>query len=98
MLCETIKKQLLSKAEEMEIDVTQLESYKYYGAFNDHYHNPEPEEETWSEKEEWQAKLRKLASWINSSCLGEYVDLADDEDLDGQMTLEAEQWLLNLAE
>ena len=99
MLNETIKKQLLNKAETIDIDVSELESYHW----DDNPYDIEPALAwgsaggAWDEEEEWQKQCKLLAEWVKADGLGEYATLADDEDLDGQMSLEAYNWLMNLA-
>lgn len=98
MLHESIKKELLNVAEAIEIDVTSLESCRWIR----NIYGVEPQYAVggydWDEDEEWRAQLLKLADWIEVDGIGEYVNLADDEDLDGQMSLEATVWLRNLGE
>lgn len=98
MLDETIKKELLNKAETIDIDVSELESYHW----DNNPYDLEPALArgsacgVWDEDEEWKEQLRTLADWVKADGLGEYATLADDEDLDGQMSLEAYNWLMNL--
>lgn len=98
MINETIKKELLNKIEEIEIDVSELESYHWD---NDPY-GLEPALAcgsacgVWDEDEEWQEQCKLLAEWVKADGLCEHATLADDEDLDGQMSIEAYNWLMNL--
>lgn len=98
MLHESIKKELLNVAEAIEIDVTSLKSCRWVR----NIYGVEPQYAVggynWDEDEEWRAQLLKLADWIEADGLGEYVKLADDEDLDGQMSLRAIVWLRNLGD
>ena len=99
MLNEKIKKELLNKIEEIEIDVYQLDSYHW----DNNPYDVEPALAwgsaggVWDEEEEWKEQLKTLAEWVKSDGLCEHATLADDEDLDGQMSLEAYNWLMNLA-
>ena len=98
MLNDTIKKELLKKAEDIEVDVSQLDSYhrvkNIYGV--------EPQLAVdgydWDEDEEYKAQLLKLADYVEADGLYEYATLADDEDLDGEMTLEAVLWLRSMGD
>jgi hypothetical protein len=98
MLNETIKTQLLNKAETINIDVSELESYHW----DNNPYDLEPALScgsaggVWEEEEELKEQLKTLADWVKADGLGEYVDLADDEDLDGQISLEAYNWLMSL--
>ena len=98
MLNETIKKQLKEKIEEVEIDVSELDSYHW----DNNPYDVEPALAwgsacgVWNEDEEYSEQCRTLAEWVRADGLGAYVDLADDEDEDGQMSLEAYNWLMNL--
>lgn len=98
MLNEKIKKQLLDKAETIDIDVSELESYHW----DNNPYDLEPALAlgsaggVWEEDEEYSEQCKLLAEWVIADGLGEYVDLADDEDLDGQMSLEAYNWLMSL--
>jgi hypothetical protein len=97
MLRENIKKELLDAAEAIEIDIESLDSCRWVN----NIYGVEPQYAVggydWDEDEEWNAKLVKLAHWVEADGLGEYVRLADDEDLDGDMTMKAVVWLLNMA-
>ena len=97
MLRENIKKELIDVIETIEVDVTSLESCRWIR----NIYGTEPQYAVggydWDEDEEWRAKALKLARWVEKDGLGEYVRLADDEDLDGELTMQAFVWLLNLA-
>ena len=80
-LNETLKKELLKKVEEMEIDVDQLDSYHID-------RNPycvEPQLigtsscGVWDENEEWQAQIKKMKNYIETDGAGEYLTLADED-------------------
>lgn len=96
MLTEIIKKELLKRAEDMEVNVYELDSCRYIN----NIYGVEPHLATggydWDENEEYKAKLMKLADCVEADGLYEYTDLADDEDMNGEMTLEAVNWLRNV--
>lgn len=102
MLIEKIKKELIKKIDEIEIDVTQLYSYVWE-------RNPYRVEEQligtsgsgdWDEEEEWKEKVKKFIEWLEKDGLVEYCDLDDREiELDqetGELTCEAIRWLNTL--
>lgn len=98
MLNETIKKALLKSAREIYIDVSQLDSY----VFVKNIYGLEPhlaiDGYDWDENEEWKEQIKKLADLVEKDGLCEYAPLSDDEDLDGNMSLEAAKWLRSLVE
>lgn len=84
-LNEKLKKELLKKVDEMEINVEELDSYHVD-------RNPycvEPQlvgtsgEAQWNENEEWQEQIKKMKKFIEADGAGEYLPLAD-EDWDNQ--------------
>ena len=84
-LNEALKKELLKKVDEMEINVEELSSYH----FEKNPHCVEPQligtsgEAQWDENEEWQAKIKKAKKCLEADGAGEYLTLAD-EDWDNQ--------------
>lgn len=102
MLSEKIKKELLKKSEDIEIDVTELKSYSWD-------RNPYGVEEQligtsgsgdWDEEEEWQERIRTLTDRLEKDGLAEYINLDDrEEELDqetGELTRESIRWLMTL--
>ena len=101
VLNERIKKELLEEAEKTEIDVTQLDSYH-------HDRNPYGVEDQligtsscfeWSEREEWQAKVKKLAEDVKNSGVIGYCNLSDEEEaIEDEVNTAAYLWLLSLVD
>lgn len=97
MLNETIKKELLAEIEEVDIDVSTLDSTRWdrniYGV------EPHLAVGGWDydEEELWKEQAKKLADMVKSDGLCNYATLADDEDDDDSMTTEAYLWLMSLA-
>ena len=102
MLNETIKKQLLNKAETIDIDVSELESYHW----DNNPYDLEPALAcgsacgVWDEDEEWEEKIKKLVYYIQSDGVGEYCKLSDNEhekdNQDKELSHQAINWLNSL--
>ena len=82
-----LKEKILEFVENLEIDVTELPSYRYspaqtYGWVN----NPEPADDDWDEDEEIEAKKEKAIEMIKADGFWEFIkyDFSDktDEELD----------------
>ena len=79
MLNETIKKQLLNKAETIDIDVSELESYHW----DDNPYGLEPALAcgsacgVWDEEEEWKEQCKLLAEWVKA----DEAAMVEDEKL-----------------
>lgn len=82
-----LKEKILEFVENLEIDVTELPSYRYtpaktYGWVD----NPEPEEDDWDEEEEIESKKEKAIEMIKADGFWEFIkyDFSDktDEELD----------------
>lgn len=80
-LTETLKKELLKKVEEVEVDVSQLNSYHID-------HNPYGVEQqligtsssgVWDENEEWQEQIKKMKNYIEADGAGEYLTLSEED-------------------
>lgn len=97
MLNETIKKELLSKAENIDIDVSTLKS----AYWDRNVYAVEPHlavgEWVYNEDEYYKEQLKTMSEYVKHDGLDAYVALADDEDADGSLTLEASLWLLSMA-
>ena len=98
MLNETIKKQLLNKAETIDIDVSELESYHW----DNNPYDLEPALAcgsacgVWDENEEWEEKIKKLVSYIQSdNSVFEYCTITEEEDTQ-ELTHRAINWLNSL--
>lgn len=102
MLNEKIKKELLKKAEKIQINVDELDSYVWD-------RNPYGVEEQlatfsacgdWNENEEWHEQIKTLIRWLSADGLNEYATLSDEEqELDEktrELTHEAINWLNTL--
>lgn len=80
-LNEALKKELLKKVDEMEINVEELSSY--------HWESNPYDVETqligtsgegqWDENEEWQEQIKKMKKYLEADGAGEYLTLADDD-------------------
>lgn len=84
-LNESLKKQLMKKTEDLEIDVSELDSYHWDS--NPYCVEPQLASGSgcgdWDENEEWRAKIQKMKKNIEEDGVYEYLDLAD-EDWDNQ--------------
>lgn len=98
MLNDTIKQELLKRAEKIEVDVSELDSYRYISNIYMTESALAKGDYDWDETEEYHAQLLRLADCIEIDGLCEYATLADDEDLDGEMTQEAVLWLRSLGD
>lgn len=82
-----IQKKIQEYVENLEVDVSELDSYKYTSSYWDHVNNPEPSEEDWNEAEELMAKYELFKSYIDSgnidSPIDNYIDVAPDLKLIG---------------
>lgn len=84
-LNESLKKELIKKVDEIEINVDELDSYH----LERNPYNVEPQlvgtsgEYQWDENEEWQAQIKKMKKYLEADGAGEYLTLAD-EDWDNQ--------------
>ena len=84
-LNEALKKELIKKVDEIEINVDELDSYNWDS-------NPYEVEHqlvgtsgcgVWDENEEWQEQIKKMKKYLEADGAGEYLTLAD-EDWDNQ--------------
>lgn len=90
-LNEKLKKELLKKIEQIEIDVSELDSYHWDS--NPYCVEPQLAGGSgcgmWNENEEWQAQIQKIKTYIAEDGAGEYLKLSsedwDNED-DGDCT------------
>ena len=84
-LNEALKKELLKKVDEMEVNVEGLDSYHWesnpYGVESQLIGTSG--EGQWDENEEWQSKISKMKKYLEADGAGEYLTLAD-EDWDNQ--------------
>lgn len=80
-LNDALKKELLKFVENIEIDVTQLESYHWD-------RNPYCVESqligtsgcgVWNENEEWQEQVKKAKTYLEADGAGEYLKLANED-------------------
>ena len=84
-LNESLKKELIKKVDEIEINVDELDSYHW----ERNPYNVEPQlvgtsgESQWDENEEWQEQIKKMKKYLEADGAGEYLTLAD-EDWDNQ--------------
>lgn len=94
---ERIKKELLKKAEDIEVSMDDLTSA--YWDRNIYGLEPHLAIGDWeyNENEYWGKQLEKLAEFIRIDGLREYATLDEDEDLDGKMTKEYSDWLERLS-
>lgn len=80
-LNEALKKELLKKVDEMEINVEELSSYHW----ESNPYGVEPQligtsgEGQWDENEEWQEQIKKMKKYLEADGAGEYLTLADDD-------------------
>jgi hypothetical protein len=80
-LNEALKKELLKKVDEMEINVEELKSYH----FEKNPYCVEPQligtsgEGQWDENEEWQAKIQKAKKYLSEEPAYELLTLADED-------------------
>lgn len=80
-LNEALKKELLKKVDEMEINVEELSSYH----FEKNPYCVEPQligtsgEGQWDENEEWQAKIQKAKKYLSEEPAYELLTLADED-------------------
>lgn len=80
-LNEALKKELLKKVDEMEINVEELSSYH----FEKNPYCVEPQligtsgEAQWDENEEWQAKIQKAKKYLSEEPAYELLTLADED-------------------
>lgn len=83
-----LKKKLKDALEDVEIDVTDLASYKISGSASAGRQFAGPSEEQWDEDEEWVAKIEQLKIDIENNGVFACVDCSDvteemlDEDED----------------
>ena len=93
-----IKQDLLKYIDNMEIDVSELESYEWHAPVRSYYSAyPEDESEEWDEEEEYQAKLEKIIDGLEDrDYLSYYVKVTDEEDDDEDLKLEIINWLKSL--
>ena len=93
-----IKQDFLKYIDNMEIDVSQLDSYEWNApvrSYSSAY--PEDESEEWDEEEEYQAKLEKIIDGLEDrDYLSYYVKVTDEEDEDEDLKLEIINWLKSL--
>lgn len=78
---EEIQKQLEEYIPQIEVEVTELDSYKYSPAVYSWQSSSccGPEEEYWDEDEEYQAQVEKLIEYIEADGLCEYITVSDDD-------------------
>ena len=97
---EKIKQDLLKHIDDMEIDVTQLQSYEYHEpvySYSSAY--PEDESEEWDENEEFQAKIEHIIEGLEDrDALGDYIETTEEEDDDEDLKLQIINWLKNIQE
>lgn len=97
MLNETIKKELLAEIEKVDIEISTFDSARWdrniYGVES----HLAVGGWDYDEGELWKEQAKKLAETIKQDGLCNYATLADDEDEDGGMTIEAYLWLLSIA-
>ena len=81
LLTEEMKKQLLNKIDDIEVEVEELDSYEWdsnpylvepHLAYGSGYG-------VWNEDEEYNAKLGKLKQYIEDDGVWEYVDINEDD-------------------
>lgn len=87
-LTEEIKNKLKAVASEIDIDITELETYEYVpasGPFS--YYGPEPSYENYDEDEYYAKQLEKLAEYIQADGYWEYIDLFNVTDNEAKMEL-----------
>lgn len=80
-LNEALKKELLKKVDEMEINVEELSSYHWesnpYGVESQLIGTSG--EGQWDENEEWQAKIQKAKKYLSEEPAYELLTLADED-------------------
>lgn len=80
-LNEALKKELLKKVDEMEVNVEGLSSYHWesnpYGVESQLIGTSG--EGQWDENEEWQEQIKKMKKYLEADGAGEYLTLADDD-------------------
>mgnify|MGYP000628676128 FL=1 len=80
-LNEALKKELLKKVDEMEVNVEGLDSYHFeknpYGVETQLIGTSG--EGQWDENEEWQEQIKKMKKYLEADGAGEYLTLADDD-------------------
>lgn len=93
-----IKKEILKSVEEIEVDVTQLNSYEYSPAvYSWQSSSCGPAEDYWDEQEEWQAKLEKAINDLNGmGSLSDYAKVTMEEDEDMELKNKIICWLESL--
>lgn len=78
-LNEALKKELLKKVDEMEVNVEELNSYhREYNPFGVPAEYATWEYD-WDENEEWQAKIQKAKKYLSENQAYEILTLADDD-------------------
>lgn len=80
-LNEALKKELLKKVDEIEINIEELNSYHFeknpYGVESQLIGTSG--EGQWDENEEWQEQIKKMKKYLEADGAGEYLTLADDD-------------------
>lgn len=80
-LNEALKKELLKKVDEIEINIEELNSYHFeknpYGVETQLIGTSG--EGQWDENEEWQEQIKKMKKYLEADGAGEYLTLADDD-------------------
>lgn len=93
-----IKKEILKSVEEIEVDVTQLNSYEYSPAtYSWQSSSCSPAEDYWDEQEEWQAKLEVVIKDLQGmGNLSDYAKVTMEEDEDTDLKNKIICWLESL--
>lgn len=95
-----IKQDFLKYIDNMEIDVSQLDSYEWLAPVYSYYSPyPEDESEEWDENEEFQAKIEHIIEGLEDrDVLGDYIETTEEEDDDEDLKLQIINWLKNMQE
>ena len=66
---------------EVQVDVSELPSYKYSPARTwDYKFNPEPAEDDWDENEEYEARIIEAIKYLEADGLYQYIDIKEEEE------------------